>query len=52
MKLVSIADLLSTPENNSSEWFCLPPDQNSWTLETEGVFSLSSADFPPDSDDY
>ncbi|MCC8423197.1 DUF7716 domain-containing protein [Photorhabdus thracensis] len=52
MKLVSISDVLSTPENNSSEWFCLPPDQNSWTLETEGVFSLSSADFPPDSDDY
>ena len=51
MNLVSIGDVLSSPENNT-EWFCLPPDKNNWTLYTKGVFTLDARDFPSDSDEY
>lgn len=51
MDLISIRDVLSSPENNA-EWFCLPSDKESWTLDTKGVFTLDARDFPPDSDDY
>ena len=51
MNFVSIGDVLSSPENNT-EWFCLPPDKNNWTLYTKGVFTLDARDFPPDSDEY
>jgi len=51
MDLISIGDVLSFPGNNT-EWFCLPPDKNNWTLYTKGVFTLDARDFPPDSDEY
>ncbi|MBF6027684.1 hypothetical protein ICY20_08050 [Pseudomonas sp. P115] len=52
MKLISIRDVLTSPENNPQGWFYLPPDSAQWSPETLGVFSLDSSDFPPDSDDY
>lgn len=51
MDLISIGDVLSSPENNT-EFFCLPPNKNNWTLSTKGVFTLDARDFPPDSDEY
>ena len=51
MDLISIGDVLSSPENNT-EWFCLPSDKDSWTLDTKGVFTLDAKDFAPDSDDF
>lgn len=33
-------------------WFYLPPDIVDWNLNTQGIFSLDSSDFPPDSDDF
>ena len=51
MNFVFIGDVLSSPENNT-EWFCLPPDKNNWTLYTKGVFTLDARDFPPYSDEY
>lgn len=52
MYLVSIRDVLLFPENNPDTWFYLPPNQAEWNLDTEGVFSLDSSDFSPDSDAY
>ncbi|CDG19899.1 conserved protein of unknown function [Xenorhabdus poinarii G6] len=52
MNLVSISEILLVPEANPEGWFYLPPDESSWNLKTEGVFSLDSADFPPDSDEF
>ena len=49
MDLISIGDVLSFPGNNT-EWFCLPPDKNNWTLYTKGVFTLDARDFHHDSD--
>ncbi|CAH1544282.1 conserved hypothetical protein [Vibrio rotiferianus] len=51
MELISIGDVLSSPDNNP-EWFCLPSDRGSWTLDTKGVFTLDSRDFDPESNDY
>ncbi|VXC73667.1 conserved hypothetical protein [Enterobacterales bacterium 8AC] len=51
MKLISIKDVLLSPNKNQN-WFCLPPNVDEWTLETQGVFTLNSIDFPPDSEDY
>lgn len=51
MKLISIGEVLSFPENNT-EYFCLPPNKNNWTLNTKGIFTLDARDFPPDSDEY
>lgn len=52
MKLVSIRDVLFNVEANPGGWFYLPPNMEEWTLDTLGVFSLDSRDFPPDSDEY
>lgn len=52
MQLISIREVLTSPENNPSEWFYLPPNKAAWNLDTQGIFSLNSSDFPPDSDDY
>ncbi|ABQ04105.1 DUF7716 domain-containing protein [Flavobacterium johnsoniae] len=52
MNLVSIRDILSYPEKNPGTWFYLPPNKEEWNLDTMGVFSLDSYDFPPDSKDY
>lgn len=38
--------------SESAEWFCLPSDKNSWTLDIKGIFTLDAKDFPPDSDDF
>jgi len=51
MDLISIREILSSPENNA-EWFYLPPDKHSWTLDTMGVFSLDAQNFTPESDDF
>ena len=51
MNLISIRDVLLHPEKNAN-WFYLPPNPNEWNLDTKGIFSLDSSDFPPDSDDY
>lgn len=51
MKLVSIRQVLSAP-GEYQNWFCLPPDEQKWALDTLGVFSLDSVDFSPDSDEY
>ncbi|CNH96592.1 Uncharacterised protein [Yersinia aldovae] len=52
MELVTIREFLTHPENYLTGWFYLPPDKSKWNLDTQGVFSLDSSDFPPDSDDY
>ncbi|EAT3569821.1 hypothetical protein QYU88_002212 [Salmonella enterica] len=52
MNLITIRDVLSFPENNPETWFYLPPDKTRWNLDTVGIFSLDSADFPLDSNDY
>ncbi|WP_217492398.1 DUF7716 domain-containing protein [Lysinibacillus xylanilyticus] len=52
MNLVSIRDVLLFPEKNPDTWFYLPPNRAEWSLDTEGVFSLDSSDFSPDSDAY
>ena len=52
MNLITIRDVLSFPENNPGTWFYLPPDKTIWDLDTMGIFSLDSSDFPPDSNDY
>lgn len=52
MNLISIKDVLSYPEKNPETWFYLPPNSKEWNLNTKGVFSLDSFDFPPDSDEF
>lgn len=52
MNLISIKDVLTQPEKNPETWFYLPPNSKEWNLDTKGVFSLDSFDFPPDSDDF
>lgn len=52
MRLISIRNIFMSSETIPDTWFYLPPDQSKWSLDTEGIFSLSSFDFPPDSDDF
>lgn len=52
MKLISIREVLSNPDKIPQTWFYLPPDKTTWNLDTLGVFSLDSWDFPPDSNEY
>lgn len=52
MNLMSIREILLYPEKNPRTWFYLPPNKEEWNLDTMGVFSLDSYDFPPDSEDY
>ncbi|GEM_PF-584979 len=52
MNLISVRDVLSHPEKNPETWFYLPPNLREWNLNTEGIFSLDSFDFPSDSDDF
>jgi len=52
MNLISVRDVLSHPEKNPETWFYLPPNLREWNLNTKGIFSLDSFDFPPDSDDF
>lgn len=52
MNLLSIHDVLLHPEKNPATWFYLPPNSHEWNLNTNGIFSLDSSDFPPDSDDF
>lgn len=52
MNLISIRDVLLHPEKNPSTWFYLPSNSHEWGLDTKGIFSLDSYDFPPDSDEY
>ncbi|MDM5234110.1 DUF7716 domain-containing protein [Lysinibacillus pakistanensis] len=52
MNLLSISDVLSHPKRNPETWFYLPPNLKEWNLNTRGIFSLDSFDFPPNSDDF
>lgn len=53
MKYFKIIDALVNPENlPDTGWFYLPADKTKWNLNTEGVFSLDSQEFSPDSDEY
>ena len=38
MALISIQDVLIDIENIPNDWFYLPPDSKSWTLDTMGFF--------------
>lgn len=50
-QMITIRKILSSPSENT-EWLYLPPDHDSWTLDTEGAFSLNASDFSPDSNEY
>lgn len=50
-KLVTLGDVLLHFEQYPDGWLYLPPDCDQWTLQTKGVFSLDSKDFPADSDE-
>lgn len=52
MTLVRLEEVLRSPETNPDTWLYLPPNPSTWTGTTEGVFSLDSFDFPPESEDY
>lgn len=52
VNLISLRDVLLYPNKNPETWFCLPPYSSEWTINTKGIFSLDSFDFPPDSDDF
>ncbi len=52
MNLICIKDILLSPEKNPGTWLYLPSDYSQWSLTTEGIFSLDSSEFPPDSDEY
>jgi hypothetical protein len=52
MQLIKIRDILTQPESNPDTWLYLPPNPKQWDLDTEGVFSLDSFEFPPDSDEF
>lgn len=52
MKLISIAEVLSCPNEIPQTWFYLPPDPTHWRLNTQGIFSLDSSNYPPDSDSF
>ena len=38
MPLISIQNALINIENMANDWFYLPPDSKSWTLDTIGFF--------------
>ena len=46
----TLREILSSPEDLPETWLYLP--QEEWNLNTEGVFSEDSWDYPPDSDEY
>jgi hypothetical protein len=50
MKNYSIKEVLLNIAEMPDTWFYLP--NVTWSLDTEGAFSLDSRDFPPDSQDY
>ncbi|MFK3940342.1 hypothetical protein ACI2KC_01480 [Pseudomonas monteilii] len=50
MKTYRIREVLENPDKVPETWFFLP--NSSWTLDTQGVFSLDSRDFEPGSTDY
>ncbi|BFI60593.1 hypothetical protein KD5_03430 [Yersinia pseudotuberculosis] len=52
MKLITISEVLSNCDKNPQTWFYLPPETDKWNLNTKGIFSLDSSDYPPDSTDY
>ncbi|MGL4387108.1 MAG: DUF7716 domain-containing protein [Snodgrassella alvi] len=52
MELMTIREILSNPDKIPQTWLYLPPDKTTWNLDTQGIFSLDSWDFPPGSDEY
>ncbi|MGF6191763.1 DUF7716 domain-containing protein [Serratia sp. 2723] len=52
MQLVTIRDVLLHPKKNPEGWFYLPSEKQAWSLDTLGIFSLDSYDYPADSDEY
>lgn len=46
----TLREILSNPDILPETWLYLP--QEEWNLDTEGVFSKDSLDYPPDSDEY
>lgn len=45
----SIKEILAMPENNPEGWLYLPPQIESWNLNTVGIFIEDSYDFESDS---
>ena len=47
---ITLREILSNPEDLPETWLYLP--QEKWNLDTKGVFSEDSWDYPLDSDEY
>ncbi|WP_085165005.1 DUF7716 domain-containing protein [Gilliamella bombi] len=50
MNFITIRDMLSNIEDMPYSFFYLPADHSSWTLDTQGVFSLEDEDILDDDD--
>lgn len=48
----SLKEILINTDSLPETWLYLPPCQKEWCLDTVGVFSENSWNYPPDSDEY